>query len=226
MQRSKKIGMKARADQVGWILAAVLGGVMLASGFQTAGDKIAVVDLISIATKSNIGVANAAQFDQLKAARQNLLQFVEQNPVITSDQALQLHDLVEKENPTDADKASITQIEGAITTATKSYTDLAAKYSDPASKATPTADEQTQINNARHLADTMSNTEQRWYTEFMQDLQDWSDKHRQDNLNKARDAVAQVAKAQGYTIVFDKGVAPYGANDLSDAALQAMNAQK
>jgi Skp family chaperone for outer membrane proteins len=72
----------------------------------------------------------------------------------------------------------------------------------------------------------MGNTEPRWYQEFTGDLQEWSDKHHLDNLNKARDAVASVAKAQGYTLVFDKSVAPYGANDLTDAALQAMNAQK
>jgi len=211
--------MKARADQIGWVLAAALGGVMLASGFQSTGDKIAVVDLVQVATKSNIGIGNAAQFNKLKQARQDLLQFVEQNPVITTEQAQQLHDLIIKDNPTDADKASITTIETAIAATTKASQDLAAK-------GTLTTEETTQLNEYRHRADVMNTTEERWYTEFMNSLQDWSDSHRLDNLNKAREAVSTVAKAQAFTIVFDKGVAPYGANDLTDAALQAMNAQK
>ena len=35
-----------------------------------------------------------------------------------------------------------------------------------------------------------------------------------------------MAKAQAFTVVFEVGVAPYGANDVTDAALKAMNAKK
>lgn len=217
MLRNKNLRLKA--DQIGWIVAAAFAGVMVASGFQSPTDKIGVVDLAGVVTKSNQGQADSAKFDQLKSQRQGLLDFVLANPVPTAEQAQQLHDLVEKESPTDADKAQITKIEGDVTTSSKQYQDLAAK-------ASLTQEERTQLDEYRQREDHMGTTYQRWLQQFNDELQEWSDKKHLDGLNKARDAVNSVAKAQGFTLVFDKAVAPYGANDLSDAALQAMNAQK
>ena len=218
MVRNKKL-FKARADQLGWICAAAIAGIMLASGFQNSTDKTGVVDLAGVVNKSNLGVADSQMFDQLKKNRQDLLDFVEANPVLTTEQAQQLHDLVTKDTQTDADKAQIQQIEGAVQTSAKDYQTLAAKTD-------LTEEERTQLNEYQHRAQVMETTYSRWVNDFTGWLQDWSDSHHSDGLNKARDAVSQVAKAQGYTLVFDKAVAPYGANDLSDAALQAMNAAK
>lgn len=218
MLRNNKL-FSARMDQLGWIIAAAIGGVILASGFQSGPDKTGVVDLAGVVNKSTPGVADAKMFDQLKAQRQGLLEFVEANPVPTLEQAQKLHDLVIKEPMSDADKAQVTQIEGEVTASSKQFEALAAKTG-------LTKEEQDLLQEYKRRADVMGNTEQRWYQEFTSYLQDWSDKHHMDNLNKARDAVTQVAKAQGFTLVFDKAVAPYGANDLTDPALQAMNAQK
>lgn len=219
MQRSRLIFKNGRIDQLGWIFAAALGGVMFASGFQNTTDKTGVVDIGSVVDKSNYGQANSAQFNQMKAARQGLLEFVDQNPVLTTEQAQQLHDLTVKDSPTDADKAQLAKVESDVTASTKNYQDLSGK-------ANLTPEERTQLDEYSHRSQVMQTTQQRWYNEFMSDLQDWSDKRKLDSINKARAAVQQVAKAQGYSIVFDESVAPYGANDLTDAALQAMNAQK
>lgn len=219
MLRSRFKNFGSKFDQLGWVVAAAVGGVMLASGFQGPTDKTGVVDIGTVVDKSNYGQANSTQFAAMKAARQGLLEFVDQNPVLTTEQAQQLHDLTVKDNPTDADKAQITKIEGDVSDAMKNYQALSGKTG-----LSPT--EQTQLTEYQHRSDVMQQTQQRWYTEFMSDLQDWSDKKKLDSINKARDAVQSVAKAQGYTIVFDESVAPYGANDLSDAVLQAMNAQK
>lgn len=220
MQRNKKF--IARADQLGWIAAAAIAGVILSSGFQVTADKSAVVDLVGVVTKSSSGQADSQRFETLKANRQGLLDFVAANPVITLEQAQQLHDLVVKDPQSDADKAQITKIEGDITAASKQYQDLKAKQN-------LTADEKNQIAQYEQRAQTIlgdGGTYQRWGNDFTSELQDWSNKHHADGLDKARAAVAQVAKAQGFTLVFDKSVAPYGANDLTDAALQALNAQK
>jgi Skp family chaperone for outer membrane proteins len=221
MQRSNNL-LKARIDQVGWIVAAAIAGVILSSGFQNGTDKIGVVDLVGVVTKSNKGIGDSQLFEQLKKNRQDLLDFVGANPIVSLEQAQQLHDLVTKESPSDADKAQVTKIEGDIKAASDEYQALAQKtnVTDP---------EKTKIAEYRHRMDVMlsdGGTYARWGNEFTAELQDWSEKKHNEGLNKARDAVAQVAKAQGFTMVFDKQVAPYGANDLTDAALQAMNAQK
>lgn len=219
MLRSKFKRIGSKFDQLGWVLAAAIGGVMLASGFQNTTEKTGVVDIGSVVDKSTYGQANSAQFGQMKAARQGLLEFVDQNSVLTTEQAQQLYDLTEKESPTDADKAQITKIESDVTASTKNYQTLTGKSS-------LTPEERTQLDEYSHRSEVMQQTQQRWYQQFMTELQDWSDKRKLDSINKARTAVQTVAKAQGYSIVFDESVAPYGANDLTDAALQAMNAQK
>jgi Skp family chaperone for outer membrane proteins len=213
------MGISSKFDQLGWVVAAAIGGVMLASGFQGPTDKTGVVDIGSVVDKSNYGQANSAQFAAMKAARQGLLEFVDQNSVLTTEQAEQLHSLTVKDSPTDADKAAITKTEADVTASTKNYQALSGKTN-------LTPEEQTQLSEYSHRAEVMQQTQQRWYNEFMSSLQDWSDQKKLDSINKARNAVQTVAKAQGYTIVFDESVAPFGANDLTDAALQAMNAQK
>ena len=47
-----------------------------------------------------------------------------------------------------------------------------------------------------------------------------------ESLDRARAALHEVAKAQAFTVVFEISVAPYGANDLTQPTLTAMNAKK
>ena len=46
-----------------------------------------------------------------------------------------------------------------------------------------------------------------------------------ENYQKARIAVNEVAAKEGYTMVFEGTVALYGANDISDPTLAALNAK-
>ena len=64
----------------------------------------------------------------------------------------------------------------------------------------------------------------RWFTDFTNEMQGWADKQKASSIEKARGAIQTVAKAQGYTVVFEVGIAPYGANDITQPSLQAMNA--
>lgn len=72
----------------------------------------------------------------------------------------------------------------------------------------------------------MNDIATRWFREFTADMQNWADKQKLESIERARQAIQQVAKEQGYTVVFEVGVAPYGANDLSEATLKAMNEKK
>ncbi|MEA2551911.1 MAG: hypothetical protein QOJ65_87 [Fimbriimonadaceae bacterium] len=221
MQRSNG-KVKAKGDLIGWVVAAALAGVMVGSGFQGSTEKTGVVDLVKVMEASTSGKANAAQFDVLKGAREGLLKFIDENPVLTIEQAQKLHDITVKDNPTDADKAEMEKVKADAVVTAKRYQELAGKNN-------LTPEERTQLNEYSQRAQTMmgsTGTAQRWLMEFKEEMQDWADKHRADSLQRARTAVQQVAKAQGYSVVFESSIAPYGANDLTDAALQAMNAQK
>jgi Skp family chaperone for outer membrane proteins len=72
----------------------------------------------------------------------------------------------------------------------------------------------------------MNDQAERWLREFTTEMQTWLDKEKLESIEKARTAIQQVAREQGFTVVFEIGVAPYGANDITEATLKAMNVQK
>lgn len=204
---------------MGWVLAAGLAGVMASSGFQGPNDKSGVVDIAKVVEQSNYGKANQTAFQTMKSAREGLLEFIDQNRVLTNEQAQRLRDIAVKENPTDAEKAEAERIKAEVVASAKRSQELSGK-------GTLTPEERNLMDEYARRSQTMQNVAQRWFQEFTGDMQEWADKRKMDSVQKAREAIQSVAKAQGYTIIFEVGVAPYGANDLTDAALQAMNAQK
>lgn len=210
---------KLTFDQLGWALAAAFAGIMLAGGFQVSSDKSGVVDIAKVVEQSTYGKSNQVQFAALKAAREGLLEFIDQTRVLTTEQALRLRELNLKEAMNEADKAESERIRADVLASAKKLQELSAKPD-------LTAEERTLMDEYAKRGQTMNVTAQRWYGEFTDEMQTWADKRKLESVQKARDAIQQVAKAQGFTIVFEVGVAPYGANDLTDAALQAMNAAK
>jgi Skp family chaperone for outer membrane proteins len=54
-------------------------------------------------------------------------------------------------------------------------------------------------------------------------MQDQAAAKQADVLNKARGAVQKVGKRDGYTLVMESNVAPYGATDVTDDALKVMD---
>lgn len=89
-----------------------------------------------------------------------------------------------------------------------------------------TPEERTLMEDYARRSQVMEQVAQRWYREFSTDMQSWADKQKLASVERAKAAIQEVAKAQGYTLVLESGVAPYGANDITDAALKAMNAKK
>src|SRR5438045_2009882 len=121
--------MKGRSDQLGWIFAAALLGVMAASGFHGGADKNGVVDIAKVVEQSTFGKANQTQFAALKKAREDFLESIDQNRVLTNEQAPRLKELTVKDAPTDAEKAEIEKIKADVVASAKKYQDLAAKAS-------------------------------------------------------------------------------------------------
>ena len=212
--------MKAsRLLQVGLAFALAVLAVIIASGFQGSAIKIGVVDITQVVEKSDFGVQNRATYKTLQAAREGLLEFIDTYRVLTTDQAVRIRDLTLKENATDADKAELERIKAEVIAADKRSRELA-------TKANMSPEERTLVEEYARRAQAMADVQSRWFREFSSQLQEWSDKQKTAALGKARDAIKEVAKAQGFTVVLEVGIAPYGADDLSDAALAAMNAKK
>lgn len=207
---------KLNKDLFGWMVAAVLAGVLASAGFQGSTETIAVVDLQSVVKKSDLYKVQETKFKAQVDARNDLLKFINDNRCISAEQWIKLRDLSLKENPTDADKADLTTVKNAITTRTKQLADLQAKASKTADDVSVLEAMQRDVQmtqaSARDLQD-MFNRE-------LPALQDAAAKVVDD---QARQAVAAIGKEQGFTVVFDTLVAPYGAHDITAESLARMN---
>lgn len=211
--------MNNRFLQLGWILFATFTGLVLAGGFQDKSDKIGVVDITKVVEQSDFGKQNQATFSKMKTAREDLLEFIDTYRVLTNEQAQRMKDLSLKMTRTKEEDAEMERIKADVIASSKRSNELT-------TKASMTPEERTLVEDYARRSQTMNELAQRWFREFTSDMGAWADKQKLDSLGKARTAIQQVAKEQGFTVVFELGVAPYGANDVSDAALKAMNAAK
>lgn len=206
-------------NKLGWVVAAAMVGVFAASGFQDAQTKIGVVDITKVVENSDFGKANQATFAQMKSAREGVLEFIDTYRVLTTEQATRIKDLSLKPTPTADEKAELERIKAEVIAADKKNKELSVKPN-------LTPEDRALIQDYANRANNMENQAQRWLREFTQELQAWADRQKMASLDRARQALSEVGKAQGFNVVFEVGVAPYGANDLSDATLKAMNAKK
>ncbi len=205
--------------QLGWVIAAAFIAVALTGGFQDSTSKIGVVDISKVVEQSDFGKQNQESFNKMRAGREGLLEFIDNNRVLTNEQAQRLKEIMLKANATKEETAEADRIKAEVIAANKRSQELATKTS-------MTPEERTLIEEYARRSQTMNDVAQRWYREFTSDMQTWADKQKMESIEKARVAINEVAKAQGYTVVFEVGVAPYGANDMTAAALTAMNAKK
>ncbi len=205
--------------QLGWVLALALIGVMLAGGFQTPTEKTGVVDFSKFVDDSDVGKQVKQEFADMKSAREGLLEFIDTYRVLTPEQAQKIRDLSLKTDRTPADNAALDSAKADVIAQSKKSTELSTK-----SNLTP--EDRALLEEYARRSQNMNDTAQRWLREFGNEMQSWMDKQKLMIIDKARVAIADVAKQQGYTIVFEVGVAPYGANDLTQPALDAMNAKK
>jgi Skp family chaperone for outer membrane proteins len=150
------------------------------------------------------------------AARQGIIDLVRQYPVMKPEDATSFKDLTLKEKPTLDDKAALDRI-------TQSAKEADTQYRALTTKASPTPTELAALEDYNRHKDQNANLVKNWGQEFENDFSSLQDKLRTDALQKVRDSVSQVAKDQGFSVVFVTDVAPYSANDITDAALKVMN---
>lgn len=208
--------MNGRFQNLGWVVAAALGGILVAGGFEGNEQKLGTVDVAALIQQSEMGREGQTQFDAMTNTRQDLVNFMVQNTIMSADQAKRLRDLWLKSPRTPPEEQEFTKLQNDIRAASKAAQDLQLKQNlTPEDK--KALDDATNKNNAtRTLA-------QQWTGEFHDDIQKWADQRRQASLDKAKAAIQQTAKAQGFSIIFEAGVAPYAANDVTSEAVKQMN---
>ena len=216
----EKLAMRINLTKnLGWIAAAGLLVVAGAVGFADQTQKVGVVDIAHVLEQSDLGKANLTKFNAMKSGREALLQYLDQNRVMTVDQANRLKELSLKDAPTKDEQTELDNLKTAIGASTKRWSDLNGKP-------TLTADERTSMEDFARRQQAMEQLGQGWNKDFNTELQTWADKTKADSVDKARAACQQVAKADGFTVVFESGAAPFGANDLTDETLKALNEKK
>jgi Skp family chaperone for outer membrane proteins len=207
-----------RVAWLGWVLAAAFAAVLVGGGAQAPSLKVGVVDIARVVEQSEFGKGNQASFAALKTSRESLLEFIDTNRVLTAEQAQRLRDLTVKPSPTNEEKAEAERIRADVVAANKKWAELSTKPN-------LTAEERTLLEEYARRSQAMAEYAQRLLNQFTDEMQRWADRQKVASLERARAAVREVAKAQEYSLVLEVGVAPYGANDLTDEALKAMNAK-
>ena len=203
-------------QQLAWLSAVVVLGGIAAVGFQGGGDKFGIVDVEKVFNDSSFAKTQTDSLRTMGEARQKVLQFVATNRTITEAQATKFKDLSLKANVSATEQAEIDRIKSDVRTSEQ-------KFSALSTKPNPTAQEKAEfeeLNKRRDASDAMLTT---WQQSFMTEVEDRRASLRGEALEKVRQAIAKVAREQGCTVVFDSQVAPYAANNLTDAAVKAMN---
>ena len=210
---------RSKFEMAGWLVAAGLLGAMLSSGFQTPSLKLGVVDVAKVIESSEIGKANQRTLVAMRKAREDVLELADTYRILTPEQATRVRELMLKLTRTKEEDAELDRIKSEIVTAHKRMQELS-------TKANLTPEERTLMEEYARRSQVMNETLTRWFREFSNEIQGWMDERKADSYARARTAVSEVAAKEGYNMVFESSVTPYGANDVSEAALAAMNARR
>lgn len=208
--------MNQKFSQAGWLVAAGLAGMMFASGFQPSQSKEGVVDIVKLGTDSKVGQRNSETLRTAFLARNGLMEFAATQLVLTNEQATKLRTLSLKDPITEPEKAELEKLKDEIKAAAKDFNDRNQKTNPTDADRAMLQDYNNRVQSTRRLLE-------QWNSEFTEELNRLEGNLRQQTIQMAKDVVKDIGKKQGYTIVFESQIAPYGANDLTDAALKALN---
>lgn len=206
-------------DRLGWVIACGLLAVLALVGFQGANEKTGVIDMNKALQDSALGVAHTKRLNDELKLRKDLLDFVNTYKVLTMEQAQRLRELSLKPNATEQDKRDLEKIRQDVIASDRKRNELSQKSG-------LTEADRALLQDYANRAQTMAATMERWNDEFSRELSELEQNLSNEAVDKARAALNQVAKGQGFTIVFESRLAPYAANDLTDATIKAMNAAR
>lgn len=192
-----------------------LGMVMLlmGSGFQGQNQKIGVIDSGQVASAIAQAKSLREEEENFKNDRQNVLEFLDRYRVMKREDAIKFKTLSLKANKTEAEKSELEKVKAAAIDAQKKFKDLELKSA-------PTADELKLLDDYRNRQAEMAELGQSTVKEYDEEIRALRDKNQTSIFEAYKNGVAEVGKKQGYTLVMDKNVAPFGANDISDEVVK------
>lgn len=206
-------------ERLGWVVAAALAGAMFGMGFQGGAQKTGTVDLEKVFNESAYAKKQTEGLRNIAQARVGVVDFLRTYRTVKEADATKFRDLTLKENATATDKAELERIKTAAQMDEQKYRELSTKDK-------PTQAEVSQIEDYNRRKEASAALLEKWNNDFTTELQTRQENLRGETLQRVKDAVAQVAKDQGYSMVFVQNIAPYSANDLTGEALKSMNNKK
>ncbi|MCH7945168.1 MAG: hypothetical protein IIC73_04025 [Armatimonadetes bacterium] len=212
MDRSKH----SRAALAGWLVAAGLLGTVVGVGFQDGKEKFGVVDLRKVIFDSKLNQEMSDRVETARLTRVSILEFMNNQRILTEEQADRIRELELKEDKTDEDKTELETIQQAVIAAAKEFDRLNQVQS-------PTEDERLMLQDYNQRMQTTGVLLQTWTQEFERDFAEILKQAEREAIDRAKVAAAAVAKREGYTIMFSSDAVTYAANDITEAATQEAN---
>ena len=202
----------------GWVIAFGLAAVMVGGGFQGGQQKVGVVDLERVIRESKL----AAQLQSTRSVeltkRQDILDFLEGNKVMTLEQGNQIVTLSLLESPTEDEKQTLENVKQEVEAATKEY--LRLNELNPPSEAERVLLMQygALFRDAGPQIEIVGATFQRRLQQIDMDAQNLA-------FKKTYDSTEAIAKKGAYTVVYSRATAVYAANDVTDEVIAHVDSQ-
>jgi Skp family chaperone for outer membrane proteins len=203
-------------DRLGWAVAFGLLAVLVLVGFQGATEKSGAIDMNRVLQESALGAQHTRRLNDELRLRRELLDFVNTYRVLTMEQAQRIRELTLKANATEQERSELQRIRQDVIASDRRRNEIS-------QRSTLTEADRALLQDFANRAQTMAATMERWNDEFSRELSELEQNLSNEAVARARAALSQVARAQGFTIVFESRLAPYAANDLTDATIRAMN---
>jgi Skp family chaperone for outer membrane proteins len=206
----------SKSDKLGWIVAAGMAGALVMSGFQGTGMKFANCDVEKVFNVSNLTKENSDQLQRYGAKRVDILKFLGANRAMSPADTQTYADLELLAKPSDAETQKLNAIIAAAEKENAAQNDLI-------QKANPTADDQIKISSYRDKNRVNTEFTQKLEAKYDSDIREQQTKLKNDALDKVRKTIADLARKQGYSIVFNIDSAPFAANNLTDEVVKEVN---
>jgi Skp family chaperone for outer membrane proteins len=210
IQNDIKMGVAALA------LALGIAGLV---GFRQSTNKIGVVDMASVFDSADYTARENAKLADARELRRSVLEFLDTYRTANADQAQKIHDLSLKKPRTADEEALLTKTKADVLATDKQATDLQIKPN-------PTADDTAKLKAFSDAAQATRALTSKWAQDFDEELGNMRSKLHDDGIRKLKEAVKTVGAKQGFSVIFAKDRAPYGANNVTADVLKALNAQK
>lgn len=188
--------------------------VLASSGFQGANLKIGVIDSNSVMQQVALAKNMVEDERNLKSDRETVMQFLQQYYVMKKEDSEKFKNLSIKAAKTDADKAELERLKTGAKDSLKKFKELELKSS-------PSQDELKLLDEYRNRKNEMDEYLQGLFKDFQSELSAIHEKYQTAVFDAFKVGVNEVGKKQAYTLVLDKNVAPYGANDITDDVAKA-----